>query len=270
MIKLLWFALGVGAGVAFVGLDVVGATVRHARESVRATLTSAVPLRTQLAEARVQVDAYAESVIRGEIAAENLAETVVRTEREVRARRASLERERGALAAMKTEIERRGTTSLVGAETSPAPKAPSDLERDALRRARDYQAASVILERRERDLAGLKADHRATLDEVERAKQGQARLAEEVSVLEAEVQALEARTAVAQTRKACDAACDTSGFGEAEARLQAIRDRIKEQNRKLEYYALRADASRGAEAGDPFSEGSAAEVLEAVLAPADR
>lgn len=261
--KLVVTALVVGGAVTFVGADVVGRTLARARESVRASLTSSVPLRTQVAEARAQVDHYAENVIRGELAAEALADTLARTEREVKARRAGVARERAQLAALHATLEQRGTsTYAVAGGAAPAPSAE---EHAAVRRAREFQAAVVILERREQDLAALKRDHEATLKEVASAKAAQARLAEEVTVLQAEVEALEARTVVAQTRKAADASIDRSGFGDAEARITTIRAAIREQDRRLAYYAQRSEARTAVDAGDPFLGETAVDALKAAL-----
>jgi phage shock protein A len=231
-----------------------------------------VPLRTQLAEAKAQIDAYAENVIRGEIAAEALKDTIDRTSREVAARRSAVERERGSLASLKASLEARATNHLASASVDgvPAqPGAPSEDERRAVRRARDFRTATTILERRESDLEGLRKDYDATMREVAAAKAAQARLAEEVTVLHSEIAALEARATVAQTRKACDAVIDKSGYGEAQARLESIRTAVREQNKRLEYYAMKADALRDAEASDPFAGESAIDVLGSVLdAPA--
>ena len=262
--KLIVTALVVGGVVTFVGADVVGRTLHRARASVRASLTSDVPLRTQVAEARAQVDRYAENVIRGEIAAEALADTLVRTEREVRARRTAVERERAMLASLHAALEQRGSATYASAGAT-APPARSEEDRGAIRRAREFQAAVVLLERREQDLAALKRDHASTLAEVASAKAAQARLAEEVTVLQAEVEALEARTVVAQTRKVADASIDRSGFGEAEARILAIRGTIREQDRRLEYYARRSEALRDADAFDPFLGETAVDALKAAL-----
>src|SRR5204863_7995606 len=151
---------------------------------------------------------------------------------------------------------------------SDGPRQVSDEERAAMRRAREFQAAQTIAERREKDLEGLRADHTATLKEIAAGKEQQPRMAEEVSVLEAEVVALEARESVAQTRAACrDATVDASGFGEAQQRLTSIRDRIKEKNRRLEYYAIRCDAGRVGELGLGY--GSGLEALNAVLSPTE-
>ena len=263
MHKLLMTGLVVAGVVAFVGTDVVGATVRRARESVRSSLQKDVPLATRLAEARAQVDAFAENVISGEVAAERIAEMVETTKREVARRRGGLERERQSLATLKAGLEAQPTARLV----SDGPARATDVEREALRRARDFQVATTLLERRERDLAGLERDWQATVREVEAAKAQQMRLSEEVNVLQAEVAALNARTDVARTRKAvADSTIDRSGFGEAEARIQAIRDSIREQNKKLEWYAMRADVSRSVADDDGLS-GDAIEALRSVLEP---
>jgi len=263
MHKLILTGLVVAGVVAFVGTDVVGATVTRARASVRASLQKDVPLSTRLSEARAQVDAFAENVIRGEVAAERLAEMIEETRREVARRRGGLDRERQSLSTLKAGLEAQPTARLV----SDGPARTSDVEREALRRARDFQVATTLLERRERDLAGLERDHQATVREVEAAKSQQMRLSEEVNVLRAEVAALDARTNVARTRKACqDSTIDRSGFGEAEARIQAIRDAIREQNKKLEWYSLRADVSRSVADDDGLS-GDAIEALRSVLEP---
>ena len=259
MRRLFFLSLILFGVAAFVGFDVVGATVRHAREAVRSSLTAAVPLRTQLAEAKAQVDAYAENVIRGEIAAENLADRIVQTEREVTLRKSGLERERSSLVSLRSSLER-DTARLV----SDGPRQVSDEERSVMRRAREFQAAQAIADRRAKDLDGLRADHQATLKEIAAAKEQQTRMAEEVSVLEAEVVALEARESVAQTRAACrDATVDVSGFGSAQQRLSEIRDRIKEKNRRLEYYAIRCDAGRGGDLGLGYQSGL--EALDSAL-----
>ena len=267
MHKLFWTALIVGGVVTFVGADVVGSTVRRARDAVRSKLTADVPLRTQLAEAQAQVDAYAENVIRGEISADDLSSRIADTRREVAARSRAIEREKASLAMLKTTLETEPTARLV----SDAPAKPSPREREAFRRARDYQLASTLLERRARDLESLEADHTAVLKEIEGAKTEQTRLADEVHVLRAEIDALEARESVAQTRKSCrDASVNVSGFGDARARLDAIRASIRTQNKKLEYYALKYDTTRFDGSADGFLSGDAVEALKSVLEPAAR
>ena len=236
MKKILLIGLVVAGFAAFVGFDVVGASVRRARESLRASLASDVPLKTQLAEARRTVDAYAENVIRGEVAADALKEMIDETAREVRARERSLERGRASLVAMKSSLEA-NPVHLVADGAG-----PTDLEREAVRAAADFEAATSLLERRRKDLDVMRREHEATLREVAAAKAEQARLGEEVRVLAAEVESLEARATVARTREACrDATVDRSGYGKASARIAAIRTEVRERNKKLEYYAMRRD-----------------------------
>ncbi len=240
MKKILLIGLVVAGFAAFVGFDVVGASVRRARESLRASLASDVPLKTQLAEARRTVDAYAENVIRGEVAADALKEMIDETEREVRARERALERGRASLVAMKATLESSPDVHLVADRGA----GPSDLEREAVRAAADFEAATGLLERRRKDLDVMRREHEATLREVAAAKAEQARLGEEVRVLAAEVESLEARAHVARTREACrDATVDRSGYGKASARIAAIRSEVRERNKKLEYYAMRREAA---------------------------
>ena len=265
MHQLFLSALLVGGVVTFVGSDVVGSTFRRAREAVRAKLTADVPLRTRLAEAQAQVDRYAENVIRGEIAAEELTERVTDTRREVAARGAAITREKAALALVRTALETEPTARLV----SDGPATPTPRERDALRRARDLRTATTLLERRARDLESLESDRSTVAKELDGARVAQVRLADEVRVLRAEIEALEARESVAQTRRSCqDATVDASGFGDARARLDAIRATIRAENKKLEYYAWKADATRLEGSVEGLIEGDAIEALNAVLEPA--
>jgi hypothetical protein len=237
--KILLIALAVAGVAAFVGFDVVGASVRGARDSLRASLSSTVPLRTQLAEAKASVDAYAENVIRGEVAAENLAEMIETAEREVRARTGAIDRERRSLAALRDTLAQ-GHVQLASDGPLQAVPAGGDADRDAVRRARRFEVAAALLARRQKDLESLRAEREATLREVATAKEEQVRLSQEVEVLAAEVQSLEARQSVARTRDACrGAAVACSGYGEAEARIQAIRTTVREQNKRLEHYAVR-------------------------------
>jgi hypothetical protein len=263
MKKILIAALAVAGVAAFIGFDVVGASVKGVRESVRGSLTASVPLRTQLAQARAAVDAYAENVIRGEVAAENLSETIDAVEREVRSRAAAIHRERQALASLRDSLrEGRGEVQL--ASLHAAPSRPGDADREAVRRARRFEVASTILARREKDLESLRAEREATLREVAAAKEEQVRLAQEVTVLAAEVESLEARQTVARTRDACRGAVSCSGYGEAESRLRAIRTAVREQNKRLEHYAMRPAASFE-EPIDAFPQ-TGVEAIDAVLA----
>lgn len=226
MKKLIVLGLVAAGLVAFVGVDVVRGALGRARDEIRESLTSEIPLRTQLAEAQAQIDAYAESVIRGEVAAENLTEMIRDVEREVRVLEGSVERERTALVAMRR-----------GLEVVPTSTAPTDEEREATRRARLFRAKAELLERRRQDLERLKREHASTLASLQEARSEQTRLAEEVHVLAAEIESLEARTAAARTREAVgDATVSSSGYAEAQERLKKVRSTIRERNKLLEYY----------------------------------
>jgi predicted nucleic acid-binding Zn-ribbon protein len=226
MKKILFLALVAGAFVAFVGLDAVKGAVHHARSVVREHLTNDVPLRTQLAEAQALVDAYAESVIRGEVAAENLEEMIGGVEREVRVLETRVTRERDALVLLQRDLE------VVATSTSPAAA-----DREALAAARRFRAHGEMLERRQKDLERLRQEHANTLAAIQGAKTEQVRLTEEIRVLAAEIESLEARTAAAQTRESVgDAQVSSSGFAAAEERIAGIRSAVRERDKLLEYY----------------------------------
>ena len=235
MKKLILIGLVAAGLVAFVGVDVVRGALGRARDEIRETLTSDVPLRTQLAEAQTQIDAYAESVIRGEVAAENLQEMIGDVQREIRGLEAGVERERLALVAMKR-----------GLEVVPTSTATTDEEREALRRTRLFRAKAELLDRRHKDLSRLQREYGTTIASLEEARNEQARLSQEVHVLAAEIESLEARTAAARTREAVgDAIVSSSGYAEAQTKLKGIRSSIRERNKLLEYYEYERRPVRG-------------------------
>jgi len=226
MKKLLILTLVGAALVAFVGVDVVKGSLGRARDDIRASLTANVPLETQLAEAQALVDSYAESVIKGEVASENLAEMIQGVKREVRVLEGRVGRQRLALVSLKRNLE------VVPTSTAPRPE-----DREAVQRARVFKAQSALLARRRADLDRLQKEYAATQGSLAEARSEQQRLAEEVHVLAAEIESLEARTAAARTRKAVgDATISSSGFAEAQEHLKKIRSTVKERNKLLTYY----------------------------------
>jgi len=253
MKKLFLLSLLVAALVAFVGVDAVKGALTRARSDLRDALTANVPLETRLAEARALVDAYAESVIRGEVAAEGLDTTIAAVAREVKGLEARVGREREDLAALRQ-----------GLEVVPVGGRPSEAEREALRRARAFEATAERLLRRQDDLVRLREEREATAETLAEAKAEQARLTEEVRTLAAEIESLEARTAAARTREAVgDARVSASGYAAAVERLDAIRAAVKERNRLLAYYRVERPVSETAAvtAGD-----DARAALDAALA----
>ena len=226
--------LGIGL-TAFIGTDVIKSSVGTIRADVQDALRSEVPLKNQLAEARNQVDRYAESIIRGEVAAENLRDMIGGVEREVRALTVRTERERTALASL-----RDGLSASTG-EAVPASLKADDLpvadQRAALRRVRSFQAANELLGRRTADLDRLRNEYEATMASLGKAREQQARLADEVRILDGELESLKARKAAAQTRNAVgDRTIAGSGFNEAQERIKNIRSAVREQNKLLQYY----------------------------------
>jgi peptidoglycan hydrolase CwlO-like protein len=226
MKKLLILVLAAGAVVAFVGTDVVRGALHKARDDIRSHLTAQIPLEQQLAEAQALVDSYAESVIKGEVAADNLAEMITQVEREVRGLDSRVATERQSLVSLRRDLE------VVPTSTAPRPE-----DHEAVRRAAAFKAEAQLLDRRKADLARLRKEHATTQTSLQEARSEQQRLSQEVQVLAAELESLQARTAAARTRKAVgDATVDSSGYAEARKKLQAIRTTVRERNKLLTYY----------------------------------
>ncbi len=263
MKKILLLVVAGAALVAFVGVDVVKGAIGEARREIREHLTANVPLKQQLAEARALVDSYAESVIKGEVAAENLGESVAQTEREVKTLERRVGRERTELTSLRRDLE------VVPTSTAPRPE-----EQEAVRRAWAFKAETELLERRRADLDRLKQEHAATLASIEEARTEQARLAQEVQVLAAEIESLDARTAAAHTREAVgDTGVSSSGFAAAQERLARVRTEVREKNKLLSYYEVsRLPVRAGAADLDLTTPTDAREALDEALgtAPASR
>ena len=258
--KLFWIAL-IGAGlVAFVGSDVLKSTWQRARSSVRASLTENVPLKTQLAEARAQIDAYAEHVIRAEVASDTLGRAVADAERDVRGLSARVEREHLALADVKQRLT-----------VTPAGLVPGDeVTQDAARMVDAYRASSQALERRVADLETLRRERAATAKAIEEAHAEQVRLDSEVKVLAAELESLEARQSAARTREAVgDASLSANGYASARERLDAVRTAIAQKDKLLKYYEVRRETrleSASAVAATPSTPAEALSAIDEALA----
>lgn len=238
MKKLFMMALLAGGVVWFVGSDAVSSAFQQARTAAREALTKDVPLENQLAEARSQVDAYAESIIRGEVAAENLDDMIEGVAREVRALTVRVETERKALVAMRADLGEPGHGQEIVPTSVPLRRDRGDRD-GALRRVHAFRASSSLLARRQNDLERLRKEHAQTLSTLQKARGERMRLSEEMAVLAAELQSLQARKAAARTRRAVgDAGVDRSGYAEAHERVTKIRNKIREQNKLLRYYEV--------------------------------
>lgn len=220
---------------AFVGTDVIKSTMGSVRTDIRDALTSEVPLQNQLAEAQTQVDSYAESIIRGEVAAENLRDMIAGVEREVRGLTVRVDRERVALATLRDGLTAPASGEIQTASTLREVK--SQDQRHTMRRVRSFRASSELLTRRTSDLERLHGEYGATIASLEKARTEQSRLGEEIRVLAAELESLNARKAAARTRNAVgDSTISGSGYNAAQERIAKIRSKLREQNKLLQYY----------------------------------
>lgn len=240
MKKLLLFGL-LGAGlVAFIGADVVMSGVSQVRNGLRESLTSDIPLKTQLAQAHRQIDAYAESIIRGEVAAERLAKTIERTQREVRVLETRVTHQRTRLDSLKGDLvqSENGTRDVVPTDYRET-RLQAATDREIFAAVRHFRTSSELLTRRSEDLQRLQNEFQRTVASIQQAKAERKRLSQEVAVLSGEIASLEARQAAARTRKAVgDAATNLSGYDAAAEKLESIRTKISEQNKLLDYYEV--------------------------------
>ena len=168
MKKMAFLALLAIGLTAFVGTDVIKSSMGSVRTSVRDALTAEVPLQNQLAEAQAQVDTYAESIIRGEVAAENLRDMIGGVEREVRGLTVRVDRERVALATLRDGLTA-GTSGEIRT-ASTLHEVPVKDQRRTLRRVRSFKASSELLGRRSSDLERLAGEYSATISSLEQAR----------------------------------------------------------------------------------------------------
>jgi septal ring factor EnvC (AmiA/AmiB activator) len=273
------FLLGLGGIVlvSFIGMDVVQSAVKDARSSIRGALTKEVPLETRLAEARARIDAYAENIIEGEVAAANLEDMIQATERDTRALDVRTTRERERLVVLRAGLDalhaRKGEQVVAAATMQPLRAADAGGQA-VLAAASAYKRHSEILVRRQQDLERLRAQHAQTQQALQQARVERQRLAEEARVLEAEIASLRARRSAAQTRESVgNVGISSSGFAEADAALKHIRSEIRKQDKLLGYYEMRQtmDAPVHGMSLEGLSDDPATAIEEALAAyPAQR
>jgi phage shock protein A len=270
MKKLIIIGLAVGALVAFVGTDVVGSAVSSARNGIREVLTSDIPLETRLAEAHAKIDAYAENIIDGEVAAASMKDMIAETERDVRSLEARVGHERKTLLALRTRLDgvaSDGSQHLIPASLSEVPD--SQARRDAMRYVESYRATSEMLARRHEDLGRLGDQYKATVAALDKARTERMRLSEEARVLKAEIESMNARKAAAQTRASVDnKSITSSGFAEADGSLKLIRNELRKQEKLLQYYELRQETDTARWTEDTYVPEAvdAGQAIEEVLA----
>lgn len=243
MKKLILLGLAAGAIVAFIGTDVVGTAVSSARSGIREALTSDIPLETRLAEANAKIDAYAENIIDGEVAAATIKDMIAETEREVRTLDARVSYERKTLVALRTRLgtpSADGSQVLVPASLSEVPE--PEARRDAMRYVESFRASSEMLDRRHQDLKRLEGQYEHTVAALDKARSERVRLSEEARVLKAEISSMNARKAAAQTRASVgDKSITSSGFAEADVALKGIKNELRKQDKLLQYYEMRQE-----------------------------
>lgn len=263
MKKLILVGIGLGCAVAFVGFDAVGAFVDKTRSEVRSKLISPeVELTAQISEAEELAERCGDSVINGKIALARLDSMIQERARDLGQRSKVLETDRTVLKTRRTLLQEKRPVYLIHNEEYTW----RTLNRDALLRARAYATDQEIYRHLEDTLAELKAQRAQTAAEIEEATVEQRRLETEIDALNAELENLKARRAVAQTREEASYIFDRSNFDAARDKVTAIRAKIAEQNKRLDFYGRRNSARKGLiPAGVDTPEESGADAIAAVL-----
>jgi len=264
MKKLILIGVGLAGAAAFIGFDAVEAFVDKTRTDVRATLMSPeMELQAQICSAQDLSEKCGESIIHGRIALSRLDAMISERGRDLERRDRTLDRDRRVLKVRQTLLRDHRGIYLIGDEEV----SRRTLNRDALLRARAFQTDREIYEQLEKTLAELKAQRRQTAEEIEEATVEQRRLQEEIGTLEAEIENLKARKAVAQTREDSRFIMDRSAFDKARDKVAEIRATIAEQNKRLDYYGRLSSSNKGLIPADlDVAEEDGAEAIASVLA----
>ena len=242
MKKLILVGIGLAGAAAFIGFDAVEAFVDHTRSHVRSQLMSPeMELQKQLAEAKRLSHSCVESIQQGELSLAKLDTLIEERERDLAYRhrqlafqRSVLEQRKGLLESGLQRIEIRGALYNRG-----------EVNRDAVLRAKTYASNRDICQQLEDTLMALKAQRDQTSHEIKEARTEQKRLKNDVAVLKAELENLQARKAVAQTRTEAEYVFDRSTFDQARDKIAEIRATIAVQNRQLDLYGRNGRVSGG-------------------------
>ncbi|MHC4959088.1 MAG: hypothetical protein ACYTGN_12010 [Planctomycetota bacterium] len=242
MKKLILVGIGLAGAAAFIGFDAVEAFVDHTRSHVRSHLMSPeMELQKQLAEAKRLSHSCVESIQQGEMSLAKLDTLIEERERDLAYRnrqlafqRTVLEARKGLLDSGLQRIEIRGELYNRG-----------EVNRDAVLRAKTYSSNRDICQQLEETLMALKMQRDQTSHEIKEAATEQKRLENDVAVLKAELENLQARKAVAQTRSEAEYVFDRSTFDQARDKIAEIRATIAVQNRQLDLYGRSGRVSGG-------------------------
>jgi DNA repair exonuclease SbcCD ATPase subunit len=242
MKKLILIGIGIAGAAAFVGFDAVEAFVDKTRADVRSKLISPeVELQASISEAKELAERCAQSVVDGRVALARLDSMITERERELGRRDKALAMDRRVLETRRTLLQQERAVYLIGREEV----SRKTLNRDAMLRAKAYTSDKEIYDHLGHALGELKAQRSATAAEIEDAVVEQRRLEGEITALNAELENLKARRAVAQTRDEAAYLFDRSTFDNARDKVSEIRAKIAEQNMRLNTYGTRAHRGKG-------------------------
>jgi len=233
MKKLILIGVGLAGAAAFIGFDAVEAFVDDTRSSVRSHLMSPeVELQRQLADAKRLSERCVDSIQNGEMALARLGALIDERERDLAYRQRQLAVQRTVLEKRQAMLERPAHRY----EISGRVYARVDVNRDAVLRAKTYSSNREICGQLEGTLTALKAQRGQTSQEINDAHLEQKRLEHDVKMLRAELENLQARKAVAQTRRDAEYIFDRSTFDKARDKIADIRASIAVQNKQLDMY----------------------------------
>ena len=233
MKKLILIGVGLAGAAAFIGFDAVEAFVDDTRSSVRSHLMSPeVELQRQLADAKRLSERCVDSIQNGEMALARLGALIDERECDLAYRQRQLAVQRTVLEKRQAMLERPAHRY----EISGRVYSRVDVNRDAVLRAKTYSSNREICNQLETTLTVLKSQRGQTSQEINDAHLEQKRLEHDVKMLRAELENLQARKAVAQTRRDAEYIFDRSTFDKARDKIADIRASIAVQNKQLDMY----------------------------------
>lgn len=240
--KLILVGIGVGVAVAFIGFDTVGHFMGHARESIRAQLTTPeMDLQAKLSEAKELSRRCEDSMTSGRESLHRLDAMIAQRGTELERREALVDRDRKALEIVRTMLSQTQKVYYIKGE----PYSRKALNRDALLRAKSYSSETEMCGHLGDTLEELKGARAQTAAEIDNAMSEHLRLREDINCLKAELENLKARRAVAQTREEAGYVFDRSAFDKTRDKIAEIRATIMEQNKRLDFYGRNRTNGRG-------------------------
>jgi DNA repair exonuclease SbcCD ATPase subunit len=265
--KLLFGCAAVLAAASCIGFDVLSRGYSQVRDNLRKSLTPTLSLEAELAAAKASVRAFEGSIAAGEGKALSLQETLKRIETDVKAERASFEREHAALSVEKSRLESRVAAIRVssGPGGPAAGRSPDDAANGVLvRRAENHELARTRLADREAELVRTRDDLAEVRAELSKAMSSRERLVAQYKTLDGQIQVHRVRSAVRQIRSDASGLVESGDGNEAASRVSALRERINVDRRKLDLFEEPVRSSA------PVDGATAIEALDSALAPAAR